>query len=161
VSEFETASVLVSFESLIVGRDTNRCGLLIAKHRSDLDATQRLACLLSIGELHNLPLGERHVFLNVQFSVLPAHKRRPYQIPTHKCERGCVAGLHGSLGHPPTGRFFETSFRIASFQSPSIFRTSGLGPGLRRFDFVGLSSFRLGIGFFQKMARAACAKFRS
>lgn len=30
-----------------------------------------------------------------------------------------------SFGHPPTGRFLEITFRIASFQLPSIFRTSG------------------------------------
>ena len=44
-----------------------------------------------------------------------------------------------SFGQPPTGRFLEMSFRMASFQSPSISSTSGLGPGGLRgflaFDF--------------------------
>lgn len=39
-------------------------------------------------------------------------------------------------GKSPSGRLLEISFRIASFQLPSIFKTSGVGPGLRRLDFV-------------------------
>jgi len=45
-------------------------------------------------------------------------------------QRESAVGLHEqSFGQPPTGSFFETIFRIASFQSPSIFKTSGSGPG--------------------------------
>ncbi|MGB8413890.1 MAG: hypothetical protein WCE23_13795, partial [Candidatus Binatus sp.] len=44
-------------------------------------------------------------------------------------ERGGLAEIYGAFfGHPAAGRFLEISFRIASFQFPSIFRTSGLGP---------------------------------
>jgi hypothetical protein len=42
------------------------------------------------------------------------------------------------FGQPPTGRFLEISFFIASFQSPSIFRISGSGPGGLR-GFLGFA----------------------
>jgi hypothetical protein len=58
------------------------------------------------------------------------HDRRHYEIPAHKRERSSVAEIHDvSFGHPPTGRFLEINFRIASFQLPSIFRTSAFAPG--------------------------------
>jgi hypothetical protein len=94
VSEFESASVLISFETRIVGRYADRCGLLIAEHRSGVHATQQFACLLSIGEFHNFPMGEWHIVLNVQFSVMLAQKWRSQKIPACECERGSVTALH-------------------------------------------------------------------
>jgi hypothetical protein len=97
VSEFENESVLVSLQARIVTRNTDRCGQLSAMRRSQTHTagTEQLASLLSIGELHNLPVGEWQIFLNTQFSVLPAQKWRSQQIPAHKRERGSAAGFHG------------------------------------------------------------------
>jgi hypothetical protein len=67
------------------------------------------------------PVGVYHVFDDAHRSWLAAARAR---------ECGGVASFHdGSFGQPPTGRFFEINFRIASFQLPSIFKTSGAGPG--------------------------------
>jgi hypothetical protein len=47
-----------------------------------------------------------------------------------------------AFGQPLSGFFLEISFRIASFQSPSILRTSGSGPGgLRGFLIVFVFGF--------------------
>ncbi len=83
------------------------------------------------------PNPARHRRENVRGQVNPYR----YQQSDERAPSCTATRLHGSLGQPPTGRFLEISFRIASFQSPSILRTSGIGPGRWRgflalgFDF--------------------------
>jgi len=42
------------------------------------------------------------------------------------------------LGHPCGGRFFVKAFFTAAVQSPSIFNTSGFGPGFGLLVFFAL-----------------------
>lgn len=74
-----------------------------------------------------------------------------------------------SFGQPPTGRFLEMSFFMASFQSPSITNTSGLGPGGLRgflaFDFDCFVAIRIAIPVSDSaealpMVRDSAAAFR-
>jgi hypothetical protein len=76
------------------------------ERRGFIEGSRRLA--LGLWRVHDLPAGG----LSRPNGRSSACGKQDQQ------ERGCVAGLHGSLGHPPTGRFLEISFRIASFQLP-------------------------------------------